>query len=144
MAPPFGRVRNNVRGESMKVDRTRYIGGSVILCSSTKCAPYREKAARLILENFLAHEDVFKQVDGFRKPRNQVYKVVMDKLYAANAIEEMVGKNPVDYRTCFTIGGSADQPLDNEALADLFDCILSVLDMHQLDVFTAETAERFR
>src|SRR5688572_28318148 len=128
----------------MKVDRTRYVGGSVILCSSTKCAPYRERAARLILEKFLAHEDVFKQVDGFHRRRNQVSKVVMSKLYADEAIQEMVGKTPFDYRTCFTMGGSADQPLDNEALEDLFDCILSVLNMEPLDVFTAETADRFR
>ena len=127
----------------MKIDRTRYIGGSVVLCSSSKFSSYRQRAVRLVVEDFRAHTEVRDHVLIFRKRRDLVYRKIMSTLYGSDILK-MVGTMPIDYKTCFTVGGSADHPMDNQALEGLFDCILENLGLYPTTVFTAESAEAFR
>ena len=128
----------------MKVDRTRYIGCSVVLASSTKGIPYREKAERLVKDKFRTHTSVLQQVSVFHARRKVIYRKILIDLWSKDSIRKMIGKMPIDFKTCFTAGGSADYPLDNAAAEQLYDCVLDILGIRQTDEFTSTTAERFR
>lgn len=128
----------------MKIERARYIGCSVVLCASSKFAPYRQRAVQLIADDFRAHSEVREHVAVFKKRRGLVYAKIISALYSADDAQVMVGKTPADYRTCFTVGGSADHPMDNQALEGLFDCILDSLGLEPTSVFDKQTGESFR
>jgi len=126
----------------MKVNRTRYIGTSVVLTSATKCAPYRERALTLLNAKFLAHKTVHFQVMESQKRRNEIYRKVCCDLKMPAAT--MTGTSPIDYKRCFTVGGANCQ-IDDEAVEDMFDCVLNIAEINSPShIFTMDSAERFK
>ena len=122
----------------MKANRTRYIGCSVILASATKGIPYRERAMKLVGGDFRAHSSVTTQIKRFRDRRNIIYAKVIGNLCDGDC-SVMVGKTPLDWKTCFTVGGT-NSPMDNAWAEQLFDCILDAVGIGPAHEFTRKTA----
>jgi len=125
----------------LKANRTRYIGCSVVLASATRGTPYRERAVKLVGGNFRAHSSVRAQIRRFRDRRNIIYAKVIGDLCDGDC-SVMVGKTPLDWKTCFTVGGT-NSPMDNAWAEQLFDCVLNAVGIKPYNEFTRKTAESF-
>ena len=56
----------------------------------------------------------------------------------------MTGSTPIDYKPSFTVGGANCQ-IDDEAVEDLFDCVLTTAGIDSPShIFTVDSAERFK